>query len=61
MDAFEGRNFIECFHTRNKLPESTYLHFFKGLLPHIEGFSQHENLKFQRGVLVLITNVCDKS
>jgi hypothetical protein len=41
----------------NKPPESSDLHFLKGLLSHIEGLSQQEKLKFQKGILNLISNI----
>jgi hypothetical protein len=44
----------------NKPPESSDLHFFKGLLPHIEGFLQQEKLKFQKVVLDLISNIYEE-
>jgi hypothetical protein len=44
----------------SKPPEFSDLHFVKGLLPHIEGFSQQEKIKFQKGVLDLLTNIYDK-
>jgi hypothetical protein len=44
----------------NKTPGCSHLHFFKGLWPHSEGFSLKEKLKFQKGVLDLLTNICNK-
>jgi hypothetical protein len=61
MDEFEKRTLQHYEAKVNKPPESPGLCFFKSLLPYGEGFSRKQKLKFQNGVLDLITDICGES
>jgi hypothetical protein len=61
MDEFEKRTLQYYEAKANKPPESPDLYFFKSLLPYVEGFSRQQKLKFQKGVLDLITDICSES
>jgi hypothetical protein len=55
MDESEKKTLQYYEAKANKPPDS---YFFKSLLPYIEGFFHQQKLKFQNGVLDLITGIC---
>jgi hypothetical protein len=61
MDTFK-RTSLEYFEAESsKPPEPSDLHFFIGLLFHIEEISQQQKLNIQEDELNLIRNIYDKT
>ncbi|XP_067005315.2 uncharacterized protein [Anabrus simplex] len=59
-EEIDRKAVLSCEAESSKSTDSPDLHFFKGLLPHVEGFSLQEKLTFQKGVLEVISNIYDQ-